>query len=82
PIAGYAQYGEFPLPARGPRGRFINRAVSVLDRVVLSRLTTNDRPRLSNELQEELTAYYREDLELFQTIAGVNVERWLRKYPT
>lgn len=81
PFDGYEQYGTFPLPARGAWGRLANRSISVLDRIVLSRAFSNDRPALSPELQAELAAYYREDLELFQEIAGVEVGRWLSNYP-
>jgi hypothetical protein len=52
------------------------RTLDRLDRHLLSRVFSNEKPALSEELRRKLHAFYAEDVGRLEELLGVNLERW------
>lgn len=52
-------------------------AITLIDRLVLSRVFTSEKPRLSKALRRRLIAAYRPDIEALETMLGRDLGAWL-----
>lgn len=69
--------GKYLQPAQGTWSRTVNRAISVSDRVILSRLCNNDAPTISAGLRERMTDYYRPDVDTLRQVIGRDLTEWI-----
>lgn len=67
---------KYLQPAVGLRGRAINRSISVLDRVVLSRVLPNERPPLPARTRRRLEEYYRDDVATLARLLDRPLDHW------
>jgi hypothetical protein len=72
--------GRYLQRPRSPRGWAVDRSVAAIDRLVLSRIYSNDRPELPADLQERLAGYYRDDVIELQRLTGRDLSHWLTRY--
>lgn len=72
--------GKYLQPATGAWPRIVNRSVSVVDRVVLSRLISNQKPALTPQVARSLADYYREDLVLAAEVSGLDLSAWQSRW--
>lgn len=63
-------------PARGLKGTVVNRAVSVLDRVVLARVVDNRRPDISPAVLGRLADHYRDQVARLEGLLGRDLSGW------
>lgn len=65
-------------PARGVRGRVVNRSVSLLDRLVLARLVDNSRPEIPPAVLDRLAERYRPGVEKLERLLDRDLPTWHR----
>jgi hypothetical protein len=51
-------------------------AITVIDKMILSRLYGNDKPKLSEDLKHELYALYQSDIAALERFLGRPLEKW------
>lgn len=56
--------------------RVCSNAIAAADRFVLSRILSNDRPRLPFDLHSQLLDYYSDDITLLERITGRDLSAW------
>jgi Sulfotransferase domain len=64
-----------------PRGWVVDRSVAAVDRLLLARTYSNERPQLSADLQERLARYYRADIADLERLIGRDLTHWTTRYP-
>ena len=64
-----------------PRGWAIDRSVAAVDRLLLARVFSNERPQLSTDLQKQLAQYYRADIADLERLLGRDLTHWTTRYP-
>lgn len=57
-------------------GRLISGVIAALDRRVLARVCSNDKPQLSRSLKHELSRIYEADIQSLETLLGRDLSRW------
>jgi hypothetical protein len=59
--------------------KIINGFIVGIDRVVLSRVIGNTKPKLSNSIRDEISRLYKDDVEELEVLVGKQISEWTKK---
>jgi hypothetical protein len=65
-----------PRESVGFIGRVAMRAIQKIDRTIMQRIFTNERPVLGSEVQQALAAYYHADAESLRDRFDLDIDHW------
>ena len=59
--------------------KIFNGFIVGIDRVVLSRVIGNTKPKLSNSIRDEISRLYKDDIEELEVLVGKQISEWTKK---
>lgn len=72
--------GRYLQPPSGARGWAVDRSVAAVDRLVLSRMFSNDKPQVPAYVTHALADFYRDDITLLEQVTGQDFSDWKNRW--
>lgn len=72
--------GRYLQQPSGPRGWAVDRSVAAVDRIVLSRVFSNDKPQVPAYVTHALADFYRDDITLLEQVTGQDFSHWKNRW--